>query len=420
LLRQLTAVSLTISLLLASCGGGGGGNGQPNPQFPDPVEEIAEADLTAAGLPDIGSLGTSAVRSASMLEIPEENQLVINLSLGWDSVIASHNLVEAADGDGWQVSAPEGETKRVLAWAVYEIVNGGGLHLWELEYEMSKSKPGLPVFYALANQTKGGWETGGPLRSTQGGGGIFNSGSALNFSQSQDYTMPNGSAYMAVLVGHPGDGNYNNSICTFGQCYCTGLLDSASENYPDEEYSMQWEADEFSLVLNGEVQTRGFNMGMPPALNARLLMGTDSGTQAALASQWTDHNDSDPGILFYDLSEANGSRHPYEMFVMADGSVRTINGFPLVNAGGTGTANGIIAILIGILGPIPNAPVNVYLDDIIIGTKTTDKRGRFEISGLEEGSYTIEVGEGSSQIVRQLEVQQADNILIGLLLPAVQ
>lgn len=415
------AVLLLLGLALSACGGGGGGNGQPNPQFPDTVEEIGDADLASAGLPDIGSLASISSRSSSMLNIPEENKLVINLSLGWDGVIASHNLVEAGDGAGWQVSAETGETKRMLAWAVYAIPATADAHLWNLEYEMSKSNPGLPVFYAVANQTQGSWEIGGRLAATQGGGGIFNDGGHLAFSQSQDYVMPNGNAYLAILVGHPGNGNYNSGICMFGQCFCTALLDSANENYPNEEYSMQWSPGSFSMITDGTSNTLVFDNGTPPAQNTRLLLGTDTQSQLAGVSQWTDHNESDPGIGFFDIHQANAARHSYELTTLRDGSTQHINHFPLVDANGNGQANGIIGVLIALQGPVPNVPVNIYIDDIIIGATSTDSRGRFDISGLQEGSYTLEIGDPDNPLMlRELEVSKFGKVLVGLLLPAIQ
>ncbi|MCB1220979.1 MAG: hypothetical protein H7A35_08180 [Planctomycetales bacterium] len=424
------ALGLLISVLISACGGGGSGSGQPDPtpNYPDPVEEMSTADIAGAGLPDPASLASISSKSSSMLDFPEDKQLVLNLSLGWESVIASRNLDELSGGKGWEVNAETSETGRVLAWAVYRIApgtdpgNGGGLHLWKLEYEMQKSRPGMRLFYAVANQTRGGWELGGQFNSSQGGGGIFNNGGTLNFSQSEDYVFPSGS-YLAILVGHPGNGNFSNMSCQFGKCFCYPGLDSASENYPDEEYSMQWGEDSFSLIKDGTSNTLGFNIGMPPTFSARLALGTNTENQLAMASQWTDHNDSDPGIHFFDVNAVNGAAHEYVYTQPVDGVEKYVSGAPLLDITGNGEPNGIIAILIGLLGPMPDVSYVLIQGDLsntpIVGV--TDSRGRIVLDGLEEGSYSFGVGDDANPLLQfELQVQKFGEQYVGLLLPAVQ
>ncbi|MCB1218081.1 hypothetical protein KDL44_11855 [bacterium] len=421
--QRLAAVSLFIFCLsLAACGGGGGtGQPDPGPNYPAAVEELSSSDIASAGLPDINSLASVSSKSSSMLDFPDETQLVINLSLGWDSLLASRNLAEAPGG-GLKVDAPEAETGRVLAWGIFEIPGGADNHLYCMQLGNGGAGSAGRVFYALANQGLGGWEIGGRLPLSQGGG-ILNGGNFVNFSQSEDYSMPSGNSYLAVLFGHPGNGGFNGITLGYTEVEWTYLRNTASVGYPDEEYSMQWGEDSFSLIKDGTSNTLGFNIGMPPGFSARLALGTDMEEQLDMAPQWTDHNDSDPGVHFFDVNSMNGASHEYAYTQLIDGSVRFVNGAPLQDISGNGTANGIIAILIGLFGPIPDVSYVLQQTDLdntpIVGV--TDSRGRIVVDGLEEGSYAFGVGDDANPLLQfELQVQKSGEQYVGLLLPAVQ
>ena len=432
-LNNVLAICLLASLSLAASCGGGGGNGQPNPQpnLPDPVEEISNADLATAGIPDVGSLGvSSAGRSISL-----------NMIVGdWDGdgidpvagITRSHNI--AAGQDGLVVQVPEGDLgKRIVAWAIYAMPLGDDAHLAWLQTKL-ESGGNVRWFFALANAGKASWEIGGAvLAETATSQSYLSSGERStslqynfrrSFSQSQDYIFPNGNAYLLLAAGHPGSASISGYINNTELWDWRKINDSASEGFDAGlNGSCSWESSgegggiynsitgEFRYIEQENVYKQYFTASPPEqptllfAQPFNLLPDGEPGepTTALNSVDGADYLLWRYG--FFNPGEMNGWQHPFLM-QRAGESGTALTAAPLLQLPG-GQSLGIIAILIGLTGPIPDADVSLISADDQISL-TTGKAGQLLIPlsffGTDTFTYTLQYGGGAQPLSVELEI----------------
>lgn len=417
----LTTCLLASLSLVASCGGGGG-NGQPNPdpQFPDPVTEISSADFGEAGIPSVASLATSSTSRAASLQISGDfnNDGAVDAS----DFKQAHNFDVLQGGSGLVTNVPDSENKRrIIAWALYELPAGTDSHLAWLENHFEFADGNVRFFYAMANAGAEAWEIGGALDDnglesrhliTDGTSNtLLNPNFRRSFSMSQNYVFPNGKAYGLLVAGHSGNDTINgislgmdswqwHSISGSieqefeqglnGSCQWViaeeggGLWNSASFNFSYIEQDTVYKQYSFSTTIFGH------NDGL--LLFAQPMNILEDGK--------TDSNVTNLGIVdaadytvwlagFFNPGEMNGWQHPFTLQV-DNGGTDDLNVAPLLDVGNTGQPNGIIAILIGLLGqPVEGATVQLISAEDQISL-STGKAGVMAFPDVQSGSYQLQ------------------------------
>jgi hypothetical protein len=195
-LQSILILCASACLALSACGGGGGA--PPAPDYPDPVEEITEDDLLAAGIPAL-PLAASSVHSAS-----HSGSLSIDCqrteTVGKNETITIAGLVETLTG--FETEVEEDTTSRIIAWAMWELPALTDERIRSLVLNVS-ADPQLRVFFAVGNFSRGRWEPVGRV----GSGLLDGTSNTIMLSPGQRYNRADGPGYLLMLVGHPGDGN---------------------------------------------------------------------------------------------------------------------------------------------------------------------------------------------------------------------
>ncbi len=435
----LTALLLTT----ASCGGGGGnGNGQPNsqPNFPDPVEEVVAADLSNAGIPDVATLGgISSVRSASLALAGDWNG---DGSIDGSDFKLSHNIDVQADGTGIELKVPEGEnTRRIVGWAMYELPGRPDSHLAWMQSNFLFGDGTVHWFYAVANAGRQSWEIGGALDDsglesrhyiTDGTSNILSEYNfRRSFSMGEDYVFANGSSYVLLLAGHPGNANVSGYINNTELWDWRRILDSASEGFGEgQNGSCSWDFSgegggiynsiiaEFSYVEQNNLYKQYFTASPPQQatmLFAQPFNLLPDGEPIEPSTALNDV-DGDDYLLwrygFFNPGEMNGWQHPFLLERDGEGP-GALTAAPLLQLPGGQQTNGIIAILIALSGPIPDADVSLLTADDEISLKT-GKAGQLLIPlsffGTDTFTYTLVYNGGQEPLSYELLVDRQAGI----------
>lgn len=409
------AIITLLAVLLAACGGGGG-NGQPNPQpsYPDPVEEVGNSDLAAAGIPDPASLAGSASRTPSLGLLADYSR---ERRVQPDDILLSKNIL-LGNGDGTlTVDLPESEqNRRIIAWGIWQMPGSFPFdHLAWLENHFS-ADGNVRAFFALANAGTGNWEIGGRIFSDGfESRHFFPDGSSntlltpnfrRSFSQSQDYIWPDGSAYVLLAIGHPGDGSANNITMEMDAWEFHTIDGSIEEMYEDgENGSCAWNFIEggglwndsgiFNYIEDGELYRQDFlfddTQGSEHILFAQPfnIMPDGEGREPTTALNML--NAADYTVWrhgFFNPGEMNGWQHPFTLHRVG-GIDEDLNAAPLLDLPGGG--RGIIGILVGFQQQ-PVSDAEVFLSPQSGGEQistSTDSAGVFILPQLEQGNYLL-------------------------------
>lgn len=423
-------------LLLASCGGGGG-NGQPVPQpnLPDPVEELSEADIAQAGIPAVGSLGSSSAGRAASLSVAGGDWNGDGIDdIGPPSF--SRNIVLGQDGDDLLLQVPESDLeRRIVGWAMFELPIGADSHLAWLQTNL-ESGGNARWFYALANFGSQRWEVGGAVFAQNFQALKYNADGSLSpsakynfrrsFSQSQDYVSPQGNAYLLLLAGHPGNASVSGYINSTDLWEWRSINDSASVGFGEgRNGSLNWSASSteggglwndvhstLGYIEQDNIYKQDFSFDDTAgsehilfALPFNLLPGGEPGEPTTVHNTV---NAADYTIWrngFFSIGEMNGWQHPFTMH-REGGAEQDLNAAPLLQLPGS-QGLGIIAILVGITGPIPDAELSMLVAGDEISIKT-GKAGQLTIPlnffGTDTFTYTLKYDGGSQPLEVELEL----------------
>ncbi|MEZ5337937.1 MAG: hypothetical protein R3F46_06690 [bacterium] len=396
----LPAVLILLALLASACGGGGG-NGQPQQQFPDAVEELADSDLGTAGVPGTAELASLSTRGASLAGDYNQDGSVDSLDY-----IAVNNLSPV---DGKLVTdVPEGEQfRRIIAWAIWEIPAAQGDHLVSLASDLSFSPAGTRSFFALANASSGFWELGGRAANGIGPETLhyeidgtdvdgFSQAFDFGFTNGRDYIWPNGSAYLLVAIGHPGNAGYNGIIMDMEAWEWRTIHQSVEDAYANgTEGTCAWGDRLFNFIQDGTLYRQDFVLpditedGRIYFAQPMDISGGNDGHAPVTQLGVVDGQDYNVWRgAFFRPGEMNCLIHPFTLH-MPNELLPDLNSAPLLELPG-GSANGIIAILIGQFGvPVPFADVQFVGDNGTLNLKT-NIYGQMEIPVNAGGEYSLQ------------------------------
>ncbi|MCB1220978.1 MAG: hypothetical protein H7A35_08175 [Planctomycetales bacterium] len=431
-----TLALLLAAMLLASCGGGGG-SGQPSPQpnLPDPVEAVSDADLSTAGIPSVASLASSSAARNASISVASAD---VNGD-GISDIVTTKNIVLGQDGSDLLLQVPDSELeKRIVGWAMYRVDFGDDGHLAWVQAGL-ESGGNARWFFAIANPGNGRWEVGGRIFTDGFESGQYNADGTHNpsaqynfrrsFSQSQDYCMADGSVRFLLIAAHPGTSSVSGYINNTELWDWRKFRNSASDGFGSgENGSIQWNSagseggglwndsvGTMSYIEQGNVYRQDFSFDDTSgserllfALPVNLLPDGEPGepTTALNSVDASDYNLWRNG--FFNPGELNGWQHPFSM-LRAGGGIETnnaLNAAPFMQLPGSQSL-GIIAILIGITGPIPDAELSMQVAGEEISIKT-GKAGQLTIPlnffGTDTFTYTLKYDGGSQPLEVELEL----------------
>jgi len=405
------SVLMSACILLGSCGGGS--TPPPGEQPPDPVEELSVEDFAEAGIPSVASLHASMMLQSLVGDWNDDGSVTSTDFVQW------HNLGPGASG-GIAVNVPASELgRRIVAWAIYALPLGTDAHLAVLKSPFDSSG-NVRWFFALANAGTDSWELGGRiLADTATSQSYFTSSDPLppgfqfrrSFSMGQDYVFPDGNAYLLLLAAHPGTTDVSGYINNTELWDWRSIRNSAADGFgAGVEGSYDWSlvggpaAAEsiFRYIEQGDVHRQIFsvsNMG-PNDVDTYMLFSQPfnplvNGEQDLPPNGVVDAEDYTIWrYAFFCPGEMNAAAHPF--LLEREGSAAgQLNVVPLLHVPGLGAPNGIIAILIGLLGPIPDADVTLLTAGEEIQLKT-GKAGEFVIpfTGTDTFTYTLVYDDG--------------------------
>ena len=438
-----------LAVLATACGGGGGGNPDPNPNYPDPVEELATADLDNAGVPalPLTASSVSALSSAGDPAAPlnvcsagAENGAERGSSTAADCLrtetvdhnetITIHNLVPTSTG--FVTDVPESATSRIIGWAMYQLPGNPGERMRSITIDADPA-PGLRLFYAVGNFSAGRWEVGGRIAVDPSDA----TGITYFLSPGQSYNRSSdGAGYLLLLIGHPGTGNMDGLqialtevlISSFDvECLAEGFSEQAIGSIDWGDGALELTAQDGTsntILITQQFAGTTFDDAAPQLLLAQplaLLGGPDSFFAfQQITGDW--NGDGTDTIGFYDPREVNGPQHPYGIVVNGrDGNDEiTVSAGSLLPTPGSSEPSAIIAVLIGLAdNPAPEVPAQlINAQDLIVWQGATDARGRVVIEDanqLEPGVHTLRFNFGPQVLSYQLTLMEEEGIFYYLI-----
>jgi hypothetical protein len=375
---------------LCSCGGGGGPE-NPDPVI-DPVEQITEADLSAAGVPALPA--DNAASSLPQQLAPRHPSITANMDL-WEFV---------DDGQGSLTLGPGLPASRVVGWALYRAQADQVDATIPLAMRITGSGfSGYRVFYAVGNYSTGKWEIGGRIIIDVIGAG---------FSLGNQYASPGGNLYILVAVGHPGSANPPQQPLRIDSVE-TNWLDPGNVTYGHLEVqdpgtnSVLIHVDPGSNDEAGirmDYSAAGFDGGFVPVFPAEFEVTGFKGSDEELQALWSNavphwingvhvpeefpFADVENLIGFYNSNEVNGARHPFSLRMWSEGDWNadwfTVNSLEIeLTATYGGIVSGMLFEFVGNTWPGSGAAaVTVSVlnkAEQQLAQMVTDSEGRFSV-----------------------------------------
>ncbi len=401
------AVLLSISLLLAACG-------DDDPSSPattvDPVEEVTETDLTEAGVPGLPLDAPGSTSNKAVPAMKGAGPTSVLDYWGFRVDLASGNLV---------LDPEDLASKRIVAWALLRGQAPAQTDAMALSFSVNASgNDAIPMFYAVGNYSKQGWEIGTRLK----GPDILGALSLRN-----EYVSPQGNFHMLIVAGHPGTSNppanpllvempevnliESGSSVSIGE-HITGTV----ERFGEDAARLKLLPDVGDEVWLEMKYDDGYSAGFTPVFPADFNVTTyavdaddflvwqfgvpnlfDAATRLEVLAP---EPGSEPLIQFYNNNELHGARYPFSLSwvpMLGDwnGDGYTVNGVEIEQTASYFEIP-VQGILMGGDGDdlirMAGASITILnLAEEVLQQVTTDESGRFTLDVTEEGQFIMEM-----------------------------